>query len=133
MPIHDWTLVEAGLFHAFRHRWLGALCDALNAGVLPEDHFALIEAARGADRIAVRHHRQGRTVAVVEIVSPEDKASDGALRGFVQTMAELIVGRSPCAGRQPLPSRASTTPRGSTRRSGTSWRKRNSSCPPIDG
>ncbi len=93
MPIHDWTLAEAGLFHAFRHRWLGALCDALNAGVLPEDHFALIDTARGVDRIAVRHHRQGRTVAAVEIISPEDKASDGALRGFVQTMAELIVGR----------------------------------------
>jgi hypothetical protein len=92
VPIHDWTLVDPGLFHAFRHRWLGALCDALNAGALPEDHLALIEASRGADRIAVRHHREGRTVAVVEILSPEDKATDGALRGFIDAMTPLILG-----------------------------------------
>jgi hypothetical protein len=92
MPIHDWTRVDASLFHAFRHRWLGALCDALNAGALPEDHVALIEAARGADRIAVRHHGQGRTVAVVEVLSPQDKAGDGALRGFIEATARLIVG-----------------------------------------
>jgi hypothetical protein len=29
MPIHDWTRVDAGLFHHFRHRWIDALCDAL--------------------------------------------------------------------------------------------------------
>jgi hypothetical protein len=57
---------------------------------LPEVHFALIEASRGVDRIVVRHHGQGRTVAVVEILSPEDKASDGALRGFIETMARAI-------------------------------------------
>jgi hypothetical protein len=22
MPMHDWTLVEAGIFHAFHHRWI---------------------------------------------------------------------------------------------------------------
>ena len=92
MPIHDWTRVNAGVFHAFRHRWLGALCDALNAGRLPDDHFALVEPAHGADRIAVRH-RQGGHVAVVEIVSPGDKAGEAALRGFVEAMAQAIVGR----------------------------------------
>jgi hypothetical protein len=92
LPIHDWTRVDASLFHTFRHRWQGALCDALNAGALPEQHFALIEASRGADRIAVRHHRHDRTVAVVEVLSPEDKASDRALRGFVDAMAPLILG-----------------------------------------
>ena len=30
MPVHDWTRVDAGLFHAFHHRWIDALCDALN-------------------------------------------------------------------------------------------------------
>ena len=43
MPIHDWTRVDAGLFHAFHHRWIDALCDALNGGVLPADYFALPE------------------------------------------------------------------------------------------
>jgi hypothetical protein len=43
MPIHDWTRVDAGLFHAFHHRWIDALCDALNTGGLPPDYFALPE------------------------------------------------------------------------------------------
>jgi hypothetical protein len=43
MPIHDWTRVDAGLFHNFHHRWIDALCDALNTGGLPRDYFALVE------------------------------------------------------------------------------------------
>ena len=43
MPIHDWTRVEAGLFHAFHFGWIGALCDSLNAGGLPPEYFALPE------------------------------------------------------------------------------------------
>jgi hypothetical protein len=49
MRVHDWTPVDAGLFHAFQHRWIDALCDALNAGGLPPDYFALPEPSiRGA-------------------------------------------------------------------------------------
>jgi hypothetical protein len=43
MPVHDWTRVDAGLFHAFHQRWISALCDALNTGCLPPDYFALAE------------------------------------------------------------------------------------------
>jgi hypothetical protein len=43
MAIHDWTRVDAGLFHHFHQQWTGALCNALNAGVLPPDYFALVE------------------------------------------------------------------------------------------
>src|SRR5687768_1542850 len=43
MPVHDWTRVDAGLFHAFHQRWISALCDRLNAGALPADYFALPE------------------------------------------------------------------------------------------
>ncbi len=43
MPVHDWTRVDAGLFHAFHQRWINALCDTLNGGVLPPDYFALPE------------------------------------------------------------------------------------------
>lgn len=35
MPVHDWTRVEAGIFHAFHHRWISAISDALNEGILP--------------------------------------------------------------------------------------------------
>ncbi|OAI54676.1 hypothetical protein AYO44_14500 [Planctomycetaceae bacterium SCGC AG-212-F19] len=43
MPIHDWTRVDAGLFHDFHQRWTAALSNALNAGGLPRDYFALVE------------------------------------------------------------------------------------------
>jgi hypothetical protein len=137
MPIHDWTRVDAGLFHAFHHDWVTVLARALNKGVLPPDYFALPEQSirgpvpdvltlnvsptrgesigtasglavatvpprarlvrraedaiyvRKADRIAVRH-RHGQVVAVVEIVSPGNKASKNALRTFVETTSNLI-------------------------------------------
>jgi hypothetical protein len=43
MPMHDWTKVEEGIFHAFHHRWISALSDALNGGKLPSDYYALPE------------------------------------------------------------------------------------------
>jgi len=45
---------------------------------------------RKADRIAVRH-RHGHIVAVVEIVSPGNKASSNALRTFVEKTSDLIM------------------------------------------
>jgi hypothetical protein len=42
-PIHDWTKVRAGTFHHFHQRWIGAIGDALNSGLLPEGYFALAE------------------------------------------------------------------------------------------
>ncbi|MGC8642820.1 MAG: DUF4058 family protein [Isosphaeraceae bacterium] len=138
MPIHDWTRVDAGLFHAFHYHWIGHLSEALNAGVLPRDYFALPEQsiqgptpdiltlqlsteddepggggagravatapprtrvvchadervyARKANQIAVRH-RHGRIVAVVELVSPGNKASTSAFRTFVEKSSDLIM------------------------------------------
>ena len=43
MPIHDWTRVDAGLFHHFHQQWIGTLCAALNSGGLPPGYFALAE------------------------------------------------------------------------------------------
>ena len=43
MPIHDWTRVDAGLFHDFHQSWAVALRNSLNAGTLPSDYFALVE------------------------------------------------------------------------------------------
>jgi hypothetical protein len=137
MPIHDWTRVDAGLFHAFHQDWIGVLARALNAGVLPPDYFALREQStqgpvpdvltlelpsghdgpdgtgsgvavavvpprtrmirraedtvyvHKVDRITVRH-RHGRVVAMVEIVSPGNKASKNELRAFVEKTSKLI-------------------------------------------
>ena len=43
MPIHDWTRVPAGIFHDFHHGWITAIRNALNAGLLPPDYYALAE------------------------------------------------------------------------------------------
>lgn len=45
--------------------------------------------ARKANRLTVRH-RHGQVIAVVEIVSPGNKASAGEFRAFVQKSADLI-------------------------------------------
>jgi hypothetical protein len=137
MPVHDWTRVDAGLFHDFHQRWTVGLSDSLNAGVLPANYFALIEQrihgpipdvlalelfpgpdgppiaegglavatlppqthlvqrteaeiyAGKANRITVRH-RHGKVVAVIEIVSPGNKASRAEFRAFIEKSADLI-------------------------------------------
>ena len=141
MPIHDWTRVDAGLFHDFHQSWAVALRNRLNAGTLPPDYFALVEQdirrpipdvltlrlssgsdrgedrgldssggvatatrvprtrltqraevdsyLRKASRVTVRH-RHGDVVAVIEIISPGNKASRAEFRTFVEKSAELI-------------------------------------------
>jgi len=48
MPIHDWSRVGAGVFHAFHLSWLATLQDALNENVLPKDFYALAEQQAGS-------------------------------------------------------------------------------------
>jgi hypothetical protein len=43
MPVHDWTRVEAGIFHDFHTVWIGQIRTALNSGLLPEGYYALAE------------------------------------------------------------------------------------------
>jgi hypothetical protein len=43
VPIHDWTRVDASIFHAFHHSWVMELAQALNDGELPDTYYALIE------------------------------------------------------------------------------------------
>jgi hypothetical protein len=40
MPIHDWTRVEAGIFHDFHGLWIQVIKLALNDGLLPPDYYA---------------------------------------------------------------------------------------------
>src|SRR5262249_204777 len=126
MPMHDWTRVEPGIFHAFHHDWITELARALNRGLLPEDYYALPEqqaagfgpdvltlqtestngsgtaesASGGAatmiqtrpqteftaetdaefyrrkkSSIVVRHVSGDRIVAILEVISPGNKAS----------------------------------------------------------
>jgi hypothetical protein len=144
MPIHDWTRVDAGIFHHFHHAWITEISRALNAGRLPDDYYALAEqfaAGFGPDVltlqgtgengdgvgepraspssgeggvmlappklqpigetdmefyrrkqkvIAVRHVSGDRVVAIIEIVSPGNKAARNPMRAFVRKAAELL-------------------------------------------
>jgi hypothetical protein len=47
MPIHDWTRVDAGLFHDFHRDWTIELRRSLNAGLLPPGYVALIDQQLG--------------------------------------------------------------------------------------
>jgi len=143
MPLHDWTRVDAGIFHDFHTVWIGHLRTVLNEGLLPAGYYALAEqhaAGFGPDvltlqgdgnadaddaaatapetgnggvlvaapklqvtaetdrafyrrkqnTVTVRHVSGDRIVALVEVVSPGNKASRNPLRAFVEKAAELI-------------------------------------------
>ena len=149
MPVHDWTRVEAGIFHHFHHEWISSISRALNAGLLPREFYALSEqiaAGFGPDvltleytgpdrgsagngshnlsggpaggtavltappqvrftsiaeteryaqkrgRVAIRHISGDRVVALVEIVSPGNKASQHALHSFVEKARDFLDG-----------------------------------------
>jgi hypothetical protein len=140
MPVHDWTRVDAGIFHAFHHSWIEEIARALNRGLLPPDYYALAEqhaAGFGPDvltlqeteglaeeaspgrrssgaitltapklqptaetdmafyrrkqsTVVVRHVSGDRIVAMVEVVSPGNKATRHALNAFVTKAAEML-------------------------------------------
>jgi hypothetical protein len=143
MPMHDWTRVPDGIFHAFHHRWISAVSDELNASLLPKEYYALPEqvaagfgpdvltlqtqprhdndaegASSGATAttvltqtrprtsfvaetegefyrrkkswIAVRHISGDEIVAIIEIVSPGNKASRRAFDAFLDKAFDLI-------------------------------------------
>lgn len=141
MPVHDWTRVEAGIFHAFHHSWIEEVARVLNGGLLPEDYYALAEqqaAGFGPDiltlqnrepdphslsrpgdgsvatatlarpnarftaqtdvefyrrkksSIAVRHVSDDRMVAMVEILSPGNKAGRNAFHEFLAKACHFL-------------------------------------------
>ena len=47
MPLHDWTHVDAGIFHDFHVAWIAEIRKALNGGLLPEGYYALAEQHAG--------------------------------------------------------------------------------------
>jgi hypothetical protein len=72
MPIHDWTRVDAGIFHAFHHDWITYISHALNRGLLPADYYALpeqIAGGLGPDVLTLR--RPGSNGAPPPVGPPE--------------------------------------------------------------
>lgn len=47
MPVHEWMRVEARVFHDFHTAWVTELRNALNAGLLPRNYYALAEQHAG--------------------------------------------------------------------------------------
>jgi hypothetical protein len=143
MPIHDWTRVDAGIFHDFHLSWIGGLKKALNSGLLPPDYYALAEQIAGSigpdvltlqapeaggngaktdlegtvavvaappnvrltvraeideytqkrRTLVIRHVSRHRIVALIEILSPGNKASRHAIRAFLnKTVSALSQG-----------------------------------------
>lgn len=57
MPLHDWTRVTAGTYHAFHNAWITHLQEVLNEGLLPKPYYALGEQRAGdtgPDLLALR-------------------------------------------------------------------------------
>src|SRR5207244_11703001 len=66
MAVHDWTRVEAGIFHDFHHAWIEEIKRALNNGVLPDDYYALAEqfaAGLGPDVLTLQGSGDGEADA----------------------------------------------------------------------
>jgi len=69
MPVHDWTRVDAGTFHAFHNAWITHLMEALNDGLLPEGYYALAE-----------QHTGGAIADVLTLQSPDRPAREDSGR-----------------------------------------------------
>jgi hypothetical protein len=95
MPIHDWSRVDANLFHHFHQAWTINISNALNGGLLPPGYSALVEQHAGGlvpDVIALERRTRPR------------RATDGGggtvitakpprTRHVIQSAAEISAGR----------------------------------------
>ncbi len=145
MPIHDWTRVDAGIYHHFHGRWIFAMADALNLGGLPKGYYALaeqvtrtfgpdvltlhnpatngstngtpqgganepggvalatarpkaqIEATEerapprpGQRQLSIRHISDHRMVALIELISPGNKAGESSFESFLNKACGVL-------------------------------------------
>jgi hypothetical protein len=47
MPVHNWSRVDAGIFHDFHVAWVPEIRTVLNSGLLPQGYYALAEQHAG--------------------------------------------------------------------------------------
>src|SRR5262245_23253788 len=88
MPMHDWTRVEAGIFHDFHHEWISMIRRTLNSGLLPPDYYALAEqqaAGFGPDVLTLQeHHPASKDAGGKTATQPRPRT-----RHVVETPAEF--------------------------------------------
>ncbi|OAI52329.1 hypothetical protein AYO44_04785 [Planctomycetaceae bacterium SCGC AG-212-F19] len=82
MPIHDWTRVNAGIFHHFHHEWISTLSRALNAGRPPAEDYALAEqigGGLGPDVLTLEHAKAGTSRGEGNGPAPGTSAVNGGI------------------------------------------------------
>jgi hypothetical protein len=84
MAIHDWSLVEAGIFHDFHYSWVFHVRDALNGGVLPSEYYALVEQRAGGKEPDVVTLHQNDSM---DIGKREESDFSGASQAATLTIA----------------------------------------------
>ncbi len=95
MPIHDWTRVDANLFHHFHQAWTIAICNALNSGLLPKGFSALVEQhAAGVVPDVLALQRSSRLDLPVEPIGGHViTASPPKTRHMIEAQNELFAQR----------------------------------------
>ena len=78
MPIHDWTRVDAGIFHDFPTTWITEVKRALNRGILPANYYALAEQIAG---------KVGPDVLTLQATAVEGAESSGDKGGATSVTA----------------------------------------------
>jgi Protein of unknown function (DUF4058) len=86
MPIHDWTRVEAGVFHHFHGYWVGEIGKALNRGLLPADYYALTEQVAGI---------AGPDVLTLQLSGPQGNGSATTSSGQDEGQGTLALATAP--------------------------------------
>jgi len=78
MAVHNWVRVDANVFHHFHQRWTIAICDTLNAGLLPPGYSALVEQHAGGlvpDVLALERRSRPAEPAVGVLTATPPKTS----------------------------------------------------------
>jgi hypothetical protein len=63
MAIHDWTRIEAGIFHHFHHNWIAEIARVLNRQLKGTDYYALAEqiaGGMGPDVLTLQQPQRGK-------------------------------------------------------------------------
>ena len=70
MPVHDWTRVDAGIFHHFHHAWIEEISRTLNRGLLPQGYYAMAEQIAGGvgpDVVALEFPNNGNSTSLDDV------------------------------------------------------------------
>ena len=95
MPIHDWTGIDANLFHDFHQAWTIGIRNALNGGLLPKGFSALVDQRTGGvvpdvltvESTALAGRRQPLEGGAVVTAAPK-------ARHFIQATKAILADRA---------------------------------------